>query len=415
MKNDNEDVDVSMEDVLGDSFNEKNDDDGELHQEVITHLSGKKEPPKKEPPVVLKIDLDKKPEEKKDPKTQAEDAVALGGRLEMWNKSCRDLFLDLRTVTFTATEEEMFLECQDKSYYDKLLYFKTDPQKPRDPKILHAQKQFCKFVGIPHSFFMNNRPQLKMEIVKTWQAGLEADDKKGRCIARIRESDDYCIVRAMVPEVHALIPNHELITIINGCVIDPQKKDPNILEFSKGDDRDDLQLHARYLFGDKFKVCEDDMSVCFSVVASELGASPLIVEALIHMIDSKTSFIASYGAESFFKSKYEGIQPQQIKDVFPKLIERITQELPEMKNRIESLNKEVDPNEEGLLVCSWKGIPSKFKRSLFHEISSCADDMDTKLDFARHMSLIAKDFDFIKRLQIERAAGEYLNLMFAKQ
>ena len=47
MKNDNEDVDVSMEDVLGDSFNEKNDDDGELHQEVITHLSGKKEPPKK--------------------------------------------------------------------------------------------------------------------------------------------------------------------------------------------------------------------------------------------------------------------------------------------------------------------------------------------------------------------------------
>jgi hypothetical protein len=133
------------------------------------------------------------------------------------------------------------------------------------------------------------------------------------------------------------------------------------------------------------------------------------------MVDSKTSFIASYGSESFFKSKYEGIQPQQIKDVFPKLIECINQEMPEMITRITAINGKVDPNEECAIISSWKGLPTKFKRSLYHEASKCGEDMSTKLDFARHMSLIAKDFDFLKRLIIERAAGEYLNLMFSKQ
>ena len=36
-------------------------------------------------------------------------------------------------------------------------------------------------------------------------------------------------------------------------------------------------------------------------------------------------------------------------------------------------------------------------------------------DFARHMSLIAKDFDAKNRLAVERAAGQYLNLAFSKE
>lgn len=407
-----DDIDLSMEDILGINLNDDKDI-VDQSQKVVASPSNKKEPP-----VILENDFPeetKKEEVKKDLKEQAEDAIALVTRLETWNKSCRDLFLDLRTVTFTATEEKMFLECQDKNYFNKPLYFKTDPQKPRDPKILNAQKQFCKYIGIPHSFFMNNRPQLKMDIVKTWQAGLGADDKKGHCIARIRESDDCCVIRALVPETYALVQNHDLIKIVNDSIINNEREKPNILEFAKGDERDDLLLHVRYLFGNNFKVCDKDMCIGFSIVASELGASSLIVEALIHMIESRTSFIASYGSESFFKSKYIGIQPQQVKDIFPQLIERINQELPEMINRLESLNKEVDSDDECLYVSSMKGLPLKFKRALFHEVSSCAEDMSTKLDFARHISLIAKDFDFMKRLSIERAAGEYLNLMFNKQ
>ena len=86
-----------------------------------------------------------------------------------------------------------------------------------------------------------------------------------------------------------------------------------------------------------------------------------------------------------------------------------------MKERIESLKGEIDPEEECVKVSSWHGLPSKFKRSLFHEASKCGDDMKTRWEFARHMSLIAKDFDSLKRLQIEKASGQYLNLMFEKQ
>ena len=60
----------------------------------------------------------------------------------------------------------------------------------------------------------------------------------------------------------------------------------------------------------------------------QLGASPLIVEALLQHIPSRTAYVASYGAESFLKAKYEGIQPKDIKEIFPKLIDTITQEIP---------------------------------------------------------------------------------------
>lgn len=413
-----EDVDVSIEGILGSSFQEEqpipDDEKDYLDQPPTTHLTAKHG----KPDAATEIDLveDKKKEEvNKDPKTMAEDAVALAGRLETWNGSCRDLFLDLRAVSFTATDEEMFIECNDKKYFSKPLYFKVDPQKPKDKKIIQAQKQFCKIIGIPHSFFMNNRPQLRMDIVKTWQAGLGADENKGRAIARFRESQDCCVLRAFVPETYALIQNHEIIRTINDTFIKVDDPNPNVLEFAYGDDRDELILHARYLSSKKFKILGSDVCVGFSVIASELGASPLIVEALLQHIPSRTAFIASYGAESFLTAKYEGIQPQEVKEIFPKLVERITQESPEMKDRIESLKGEVDPEETCEEVASWKGLPSKFRRSLFHEVSTCPEDMKTHFDFARHMSLIAKDFDSTKRLQVERAAGQYLNLMFSKQ
>jgi len=36
-------------------------------------------------------------------------------------------------------------------------------------------------------------------------------------------------------------------------------------------------------------------------------------------------------------------------------------------------------------------------------------------DIARHVGLVAKDFDSIKRLDIERGIGKYLQLVFAKE
>lgn len=100
--------------------------------------------------------------------------------------------------------------------------------------------------------------------------------------------------------------------------------------------------------------------------------------------------------------------------MLPGMIERLKEEGPEMKDRIESEFRQVEPHEECIKINTWGGIPRTFKRSLFHEASAQEDDMRTSWDFARHISLIAKDFDSQKRLIIERAAGHYLNLAFGK-
>lgn len=352
-------------------------------------------------------------DEETNAKTDGEEtAEILAKRLQMWNKSCRDLFVDLRMFDFNADDEEMCLISQDKEYFDRPLYFKVNPENPRDPKVLLAQKQFCKFVGVPHGFFMNNRPALRNEIVKTWQAGLDTDDKKARCIARIRESKDYCVIRALLPEANNLLQNHELMSLIEEC--SKQSTATFFLEFSTGDTRDDLILHARFLSDQSFNVADTECRLGFSVTASELGASPLVIDTLLHHTESKTAYVASYGSEPFFSSKYEGIQAHEIKDMLPNMIERLLNEGPEMKDRIESEFRQVEPHEECIKINTWGGVSRKFKRSLFHEASAQEDDMRTSWDFARHMCLIAKDFNSQKRLDIERMAGYYLNLAFGK-
>lgn len=375
--------------------------------EEIAELS--EEPTKEESIVPFKA----KAEPKAEPLNKEEDtAEKLAGRLELWTKSCRDLFVDLRMFTFFADDEDMFLTSQDEEYFDKRLYFKTDPDNPRDPKILHAQKQFCKFIKVPHAFFMNNRPSLRNDVVKTWQAGLDTDDSKARCIARIRESQDYCVIRAMVPESHNLLRNHELIKLLDDY--SKESTIPYHLEFATGDNRDDLILHARFLFDSTFEISGFKCCLGFSVLASELGKGPLVIDTLVHHLESKTSFVASYGSESYFWSKYEGIQGNEIKDMLPNMINRLTLEADEMKKRIEQSPKSVVPHEECIKINTWSGVPKKFKRALFHEASTNEDNMNTSFDFAKHMSLIAKDFDALKRLEVERASGRYLNLYFGR-
>lgn len=339
-----------------------------------------------------------------------DEAIKLAGRLEGWNKSCRDLFLDLRAITFEATDEDMKLEFKDKSFYDKPIYFKMDPDDNKSDKITLARKQLCKLIGIPYNFFMNNRPSMKMDIFKTWQTSLNAEDSKGKCLARIRESQDCCIIRAMVSDTYSPIQNHEIIKLVNETVTVPYK-----LEMVSGDERDDLIMHARFIFGDTFEVLGQKVCLGFAITASEFGESPLIVDSFLYHMESKTAYLATYGKEPYFKSKYEGIQPKTFKELLPAMITRMQEEAGEYKKRIESICGKVTPLDECVKLKTWKGLPTKFKMGIFQEAYKNEEDMGNTFGFARHMSLMAKDYDIHKRVEIERATGRYLNLVFSKQ
>jgi hypothetical protein len=339
-----------------------------------------------------------------------EEAVKLAARLEGWNKSCRDLFLDLRMITFKVTDEDMFIEFKDKNFYEKPIYFKMDPDDNKSDKVTLARKQFSKLIGIPYNFFMNNRPALKMDVFNTWQASLGAEESKGRCLSRIRESNDCCIIRALVPDTYSPIQNHEIIKLVNETITVPFK-----LEMVTGDERDDLIMHARFIFGDTFEILGQKVCLGFAVTASEFGASPLIVDSFLYHSESKTAYFATYGKEPYFKSKYEGIQPKQFKELLPTMITRMQEEAGEYKTRIEDLSGKVTPLDECIKLRNWKGLPGKFKKGIFQEAYKNEADMSNTFFFARHMALLAKDFDIKKRIEIERATGRYLNLVFSKQ
>jgi len=346
--------------------------------------------------------------------TPKNEIEALKGRLFGWNENCRDLFVDLRMVDYCCTPEDSYIAFRDKNVYDRRLYFKVDPQNPRDPKVIHAERQFCKLLGIPHGFFMSNRPTLKMNIVKTWQSGLGEKDSKAHSILRIRESKDCSIIRAFIPVSKCCIPLYELIGIIVDLVTDPLT-----MEFAYGDDKDDLVFHGRFLFEKEFLIKDTPVCMGFSLVASELDASPFIIEVILHHKESKTSYVASYGGDPFFKSKCEGITASQIKDVFPQMITRVTAEAAEIKERVEKkiLDTEMtyfSPEAECAIICRAKGMSSKIRRAVYHQVTECISEIKTSWDLARNVSLVAKDYDSLKRLNIERAVGNYLNLNFGK-
>jgi len=339
------------------------------------------------------------------------DAHELLCRLRMWHENCKNLLIDLRTISYYASAEDSYVEFNDKQYYSDRLYFKIDPENPKDAKTIHATKQLCKIIGIPFSFFASCRPTLKMNVIRTWQAGLAEDTKKAQNNVSIRESKGCSIIRAFSPLTKFIIPLHEFIQIILDTITIPVT-----LDCVSGDNKDDLVLHARFMFEKEYNF---HGAVClgFAITASELNACPLTIDVLLHNKVSNTSCVASYGGEPFFKSDYTGLQPSSIKEVIPIMLNRLDEEIPEFFERMHGKQNESDfcAETSALEICRTKGLTSKMKKAIYHQVSECLDDVKNPWDLARHIGLVAKDFDALKRIQIERAVGTYLNLFFAKE
>jgi hypothetical protein len=341
-----------------------------------------------------------------------EDIYSLYKRLCMWNEKCSDLFVDLRTINYEANPDDTYITFKDPSYHLGQLYFKVDPDKPKDPKIIHATKQLCKVIGIPYNFFVTCRPSLKMNIIRTWQAGLAESDKKSQNIFKIRESPGCTIIRGIIPISKTMIPLNELVRVIMESTEEPIK-----IEGVYGDEKDDLILNARFLFKKQYDF-KTPIKLGFILTASELDACPLTIDVMLYNNVSKTCCIPLYGGDPFFKSDYKNLQASNITDLIPVMINRLNEEIPEILKRLnekeENVSSTFNPDLEALDICQTKGLTAKIKTAIYHQIAECCDDIKSPWDVARHVGLVAKDFDALKRLKIERAIGKYLNLYFGK-
>jgi len=318
---------------------------------------------------------------------------------------CEDKCVNLGMLKFEARDGAMRLFSELTSYY-----FKTDAKNPRDPKVVHAAKQFCGLMNVPHPFFAKNPDHMKNQIVSTWLPALTPE--KAIILAKIRKGKgDSCLLRAVLPVEFANIPNADIMSMVAEVVGDNFR-----VEFIIGDAQDDLLLHVRFVSNEIFDVCGESCSVGFSVIVSELGAAPISVETLLFRNGSKASMIATYGGEPFFESNYEGIQPSTLRELFPRLMLQLTDQLSTLKDRIYAAKGKVTKEEDIQALMKKlrlrKGLNEKFHTLLFQEIKS--NPVQNRWEFVNRMAILAKDFPSELRVRIEKAAGELLDLVFEK-
>jgi len=334
-------------------------------------------------------------------------------RLKEMQKGCEDKCIDLQTLKFEAKESEMRLY-EVKSGLPTALgqsyYFKSDPKNPNDPKITHAAKQFTTLAGVPYSFFSKNPEHMKNQIIGCWLPTLKPE--KAQVLVKLRKAQNGSIIRAILPVEFTNISNVDAISALTDAI-----GEEFTMEFAIGDERDDPILHVRLISNDTFDACGEKCSTGFSIIVSELGASPISVETMLYRVSSKASMIASYGGEGYFTSNYEGIQSTDLKDLFPKLVNNLKNQLPELKDKIQSAKDMVTKKEDikellrGLRLR--KGLSEKFHTLLFQELEN-DQSVANRWDFVNKMSVLAKDFDVVARLRVEKAAGELIGLCFEK-
>jgi hypothetical protein len=336
------------------------------------------------------------------------DIRELIGRLSDLEKGCTDKFIDLKTLKFDIHESDMKLFNDFHKYF-----FKNDPKNPKDPKIIYAIKQFVSLMGVPYSFFSKNPEYMRLNMVNCWLPTLKTE--KSSILAKFRtikdNKDDY-VIRAILPVDFTNITNSQVMEAVASEILDDYR-----IDFVFGDERDDLILHARFISNEEFEVCGEKCSVGFSVVCSELGGSPLTVNTLLYRGQSKGSFLATYGGESFFSFEYSKIQKTDLQNLFPPLIVHLREKLSDIKQKIQQAKDLIQKKENNQdLMRSLrliKGLNEKFHTMLFQEIEK-DDSVKTRWDFVNKMAIIAKDFDVTKRLKIERTAGNLINLNFDK-
>jgi len=334
---------------------------------------------------------------------------AVIARLKQWNDRCRDMFVDLKHIEFKAVDNDMYIKTGS---FDKPIFFKHNPEDPKNPKDIHAIKQFCKFLKVPYNFFIANSSLFREKIVDTWKAALRVKEDSGKCIFRIREAQDNATMRAMLEQTEVPLSNHEIVSLVSESI-----KEPFHIEFVCGDAKDDLLLHVRFILDKEYDLTIDKkIQIGFSLVCSELGSCPLTVDILLHEKKSATSYISFYGKGSFLKVDYKNMQANNLRSAFPKIVEHITADASDMLDRVRyKISDEKDfiaDLECERFIRDYKLSP-KYKLALFNQVYASKDEVKNPYDFARQASLVAKDYDTVKRIKIERSIGQYLNLTFS--
>lgn len=338
---------------------------------------------------------------------------SLSEDLNNWYINCRDLFVDLREINFIATEEDLYIEFKDKSYYNSKIYFKKDINKFKNPEILYATRQFCKIIGVPFNFFLSSLPSMKMNIFKTWQVSVTDDESKALKILKIRESPGCTIIRAIVPVFKHFIPYYEITQIIDQILSSITESSYKVTSLY-GIMKDDLIFSIRIVLNEKY-FYNDTLYIGFSITASDLDFCPLSVDLFLYIPEKKTDIICNYAGESYYQTGKRGIQAITLRDILPRIIHNLDRNMHEIIPRLDIMPEEdsyFNPEIEVVKIGKYKGMTNAIKKAFYSKVVEQSFNMEDSWNFIMHLGDVAKEFGIIKRNEIEKAFGKYLNLSF---
>jgi len=332
----------------------------------------------------------------------------LSHKLTEHSDGCEERCVDLRTVKYEAKDGEISLVGDSGTYY-----FKNDPNNPKDPEVTHAAKQFCKLIGVPFSFYFKNPELIRKQLVDCWLPTLGAE--KSLVLMKMRRTGPQStgwIIRAVLPAEFTNISNVEVLERISSAIGDDFE-----IDFVIGDNRDALLLHVQFVAKSCFDAFGEPYSLGFSVTCSELGARPLTVETLLCRKSTKSNLLASYGGEPYFSCSYDMIQPKDLATLFPQLIARMTEQLPQIRERIQATKEwKFTPGHDSEHFLTslrfTKSLSEKFHVRLSQEVQGLPPK--DLWELAGKVAVIGKDFDIERRMKIEKAAGTLVGLTFAK-
>lgn len=323
------------------------------------------------------------------------------------SENCKDVVVDMRFLQFFVDDEEMYL--LDKAMNVKYMFKSFEDLSDKEKTL--SIRQLCKMVGVPYQFFCDNRPVVRNQIVNSWmRSSAPEEGDETLMLLKVREGGSTSVIRAILPVEYVTVPLGDLL----GYLTNYPKTDALLhVDIVNGAERDAGVFHARVLFNELLEGSEYSFGV--ALTTSELGVSDLLVDTFLYHNETKTYLFTQYGGVPFSKVQYTKVQPSEISEMLNALPTRVQQEAPRY---LESLTEgeEAFPGVERacVLLSGKKGVPKKYKRAIHLEAENAHDDMANLKDFLKHAVMVAKDYPLSDRVHVERAAGTFGGLSYAK-
>ena len=320
---------------------------------------------------------------------------------------CTDSVVDFSSVTFHTTDTTMWLGLKDGTFARPDLHFRVNQTNPSDKIAVHAHKQFCKLVKIPHSFFVQNRPGMRETLVRTWLSGLTPGEPSSRRMVKVRECREMNMVRAILPEGHSGYPNHKALA----SLIRYGKDRGMILAFLEGEEADHPRMQVTVKFGDVIPWNGSEYRLGIELSFSDVSTESITAEALLLPEKGEDSYMFSFEHGSLLSLPYTSMPPSDMDRVISGLVPALEALRPNIvgilsfASGMEYLGVETSLE----MVCDKvpsKSVRSKIRREFLKD--GAEEEYSTACQFAAGIARLARSCEGKDRCCLERLAGSFL-------